>query len=148
MTFPKLLVQPPHHRVTCAHDKSSFKWILTFTNEENIDQPIITSEITQRCISWTFNWKAYRQRTTQEWQILTMDEQPENDQGQQMRGRRGVRTHGGRVKRQNRGRCRRGQEQRRISDEIKATEALIRWNKGHCCGPCCRSWLTMAEECS
>ncbi len=46
----------------------------------------------------------YRQRTTQELQILTMDEHPGNDQGQQTRGRRGVRMHGGRVQRQNIGR--------------------------------------------
>ncbi len=75
------------------------------------------SEIAQRHISWTFNWKAYRQ----ELQILMMDEHPGNDQGQQQRGRRGVRMHGGRVQRQNRGRGRRGQGQRRISDEIRAT---------------------------
>jgi len=63
----------------------------------------------------------YRQRTIQELQILTMDEHPENDQCQQTRGRRGVRMHGGRVKRQNRGRGRKGQGQRCISDEIRAT---------------------------
>ncbi len=92
-----------------------------FTNEENINQPIINQffEIAQRCISWTLIWKAYRQRTTQELQILTMDEHPGNDQDQQPRGRRGVRMHDGRV--HNRGRGRRGQEQRRISDEIRAT---------------------------
>jgi len=50
-----------------------------------------------------------------------MDEHPENDQGQQTRGRRGVRMLGGRVQRQNRGRCRRVQGQSRISDEIKDT---------------------------
>ncbi len=32
-------------------------------------------------------------------QILTMDEQTENYQGQHPRGRRGVRMHGGRVQR-------------------------------------------------
>ncbi len=57
----------------------------------------------------------------QEIQILMMDEHPGNDQGQQTRGRRGVMMHGGRVQRQNRGRGRRGQGQRRISDEIRAT---------------------------
>ncbi len=62
----------------------------------------------------------YRQRTTQELHILTVDEHPENDQGQQPRGRRGVRMCG-RVQRHNRGRGRRGQEQRCISDEIRAT---------------------------
>ncbi len=45
---------------------------------------------------------------------MTVDEQPENDQGQQMRGRRGVRMHGGGVQRQNRKRGRGGQGQRRI----------------------------------
>ncbi len=65
-----------------------------------------------------------------------MDEHPENDQGQQMRGRRGVRTHGGRVQRQNRGRGRREHEQRRISDEIRATvvdhvvDHGLQWLKG------------------
>ncbi len=63
----------------------------------------------------------YRQRTTQELQILTVDEHPENDQGQQLRGRRGVRMHGGSVQRQNRGRSRRGQGHKCISDEIRAT---------------------------
>ncbi len=37
----------------------------------------------------------YRQRTTQKLQILTVDEHPEKDQGQQTRGRRGVRMCGG-----------------------------------------------------
>ncbi len=37
----------------------------------------------------------YRQRTTQKLQILTVDEHPEKYQGQQMRGRRGVRMCGG-----------------------------------------------------
>ncbi len=73
----------------------------------------------------------YRQRTTQKLQILKMDEHPGNDQGQQTRGRRGVRMHGS-VQRQNRGR---GHGQRWISDDMH-----IRWNKGHCCGPCCQSW--------
>ncbi|XP_058650652.1 uncharacterized protein LOC131551612 [Onychostoma macrolepis] len=41
-----------------------------------------------------------------------MDEHPENDQGQQPRGRRGVKILGGRIQRQNRGRSRKGQEQR------------------------------------
>ncbi len=77
----------------------------------------------------------YRQRTTQELQILTMDEHPGNDQGQQTRGRRGVRMHGGRVQRQNSGRGRRGQGQRRISDEIRATIVDHAVNHG----------LTMAE---
>ncbi len=76
----------------------------------------------------------YRQRTTQELQILTMDEHPGNDQGQQPRGRRGVRMHGS-VQRQNRGRGRRGQGQRRISDEIRATVVDHVVNHG----------LTMAE---
>ncbi len=66
-------------------------------------------------------FEIYRQRKTQELQIMTMDEHPENDQGQQTRGRRGVRIHGGRVQSQNRGISRRGQGQRRISDEIRAT---------------------------
>ncbi len=41
-----------------------FKWILTFTNEENIDQPMINqfSEIAQRYISSTFDLKAYIDR--------------------------------------------------------------------------------------
>ncbi len=77
----------------------------------------------------------YRQRTTQELHILTMDEHPGNHQGQQLRGRRGVRMHGGRVQRQNRGRGRRGQGQRRISDEIRATAVDHVVNHG----------LTMAE---
>ncbi len=47
---------------------------------------------------------------------MTMYEHPENDQGLQPRGRRGVRMHGGRVHRQNIGRGRKGQGQRRISD--------------------------------
>ncbi len=80
----------------------------------------------------------YRQRTTQKLQILTMDEHPENDQGQQTRGRRGVRIHGGRVQRQNRGRGRRGQGQRHISGEIRATIVDHVVNHG----------LTMAEGCS
>ncbi len=80
----------------------------------------------------------YRQRTTQELQILTVDARPENDQGQQPRGRRGVRMHGGMVHRQNRGRGRRGQGQRRISDEIRATIVDHVVNHG----------LTMAEVCS
>ncbi len=80
----------------------------------------------------------YRQRTTQELQILTMIEHPENDQGQQTRGRRGVRMHGGSVQRQNRGRGRRGQGQRCISDEIRATIVDHAVNHG----------LTMAEGCS
>ncbi len=63
----------------------------------------------------------YIQRITQEIQIVTMDEHPGNNQGQQLRGRRGVRMYGGRVQRQNRGRGRRGQGQRRISDKIRAT---------------------------
>ncbi len=48
---------------------------MTFTNEENIDQPMTNqfSEIAERYISWTFNWKAYIDRTTQELQILTVD---------------------------------------------------------------------------
>ncbi len=59
-----------------------------------------------------------------------MDEHPENDQGQQPRGRRrGLKMHGGRVQRQNRGRSRRGLGQR-----------CVRWNKGHCCGTCCQPW--------
>ncbi len=69
----------------------------------------------------------YRQRTTQELQILTMDEHSGNDQGQQPRGRRGVRMHGGRG--------RRGQGQRCISDEIRATVVDHAVNHG----------LTMAE---
>ncbi len=69
---------------------------------------------------------------------MTVDEQPENDQGQQMRGRRGVRMHGGGVQRQNRERGRRGQGQRRISDEIRATIV----------GHVVNHVLTMAEGCS
>ncbi len=42
----------------------------------------------------------YRHRTTQGFQILTMDEHPENDEGQQPRGRRRVRMRGGRVQMQ------------------------------------------------
>ncbi len=42
----------------------------------------------------------YRQETTKELYILTMDEHPENDQGQQPRRRRGVRMHGERFQRQ------------------------------------------------
>ncbi len=30
MNFSKLLVQPPHHLVTCAHHKSSFSFFCTF----------------------------------------------------------------------------------------------------------------------
>ncbi len=71
----------------------------------------------------------YRQRTTQKLQILTMDEHPENDQGQQLRGRRGVRMHG-RVQRQNRGRGRRGQGQKCISDEIMLSIMALQWLKG------------------
>ncbi len=73
----------------------------------------------------------YRQRTTQELQILTMDEHPENDQGQQPRGRRGVRMHGS-VQGQNRGRGRgrRGQGQRCISDEIMLSIIALQWLKG------------------
>lgn len=59
----------------------------------------------------------YRQTTT-ELQFLTMDEQPGNEQGQQLRGRRGVKMYDGRVQSQNRGR---GQGHRRMSDEIRAT---------------------------
>ncbi len=38
-----------------------FKWILTFTNEENIDQPMTNqfSEIAQSYVSWIFNREAY-----------------------------------------------------------------------------------------
>ncbi len=80
----------------------------------------------------------YRQRTTEELHILTVDEHPENHQGQQTRGRRGVRMHGGSVQRQNRGRGRRGQGQRRISDEIRATIVDQVVNHG----------LTMAKVCN
>ncbi len=72
----------------------------------------------------------YRQRTTQKLQILTMNEHPENHQGQQPRGRRGVRMHGGRVHRQNRGRGRRGQGQRHISDEIMLSIMALQWLNG------------------
>ncbi len=68
---------------------------------------------------------------------MTMDEHPGNDQCQQPRGRRGVRMHGGRVQRQNRGRGRRGQGQRRIPDEIRAT--ILDHVVNH---------LTMTEGCS
>ncbi len=71
----------------------------------------------------------YRQRTTQKLQILKMDEHPENDQGQQPRGRRGVRMHGS-VQRQNRGRGRRGQGQKCISDEIMLSIMALQWLKG------------------
>ncbi len=71
----------------------------------------------------------YRQRTTQKLQILTMDEHPENDHGQQPRGSRGVRMHGS-VQRQNRGRGRRGQGQRCISDEIMLSIMALQWLKG------------------
>ncbi len=84
------------------------------------------------------NLQLERQRTTQELPILRVDEHPENYQGQQPWGRRGVRIHGGRVQRQNRGRNRRGQEQRCISDEIRATIVDRVVNHG----------LTMAEGCS
>ncbi len=79
----------------------------------------------------------YRQRTTQELQILTMDEHPENNQGQQTSGRRGVRMHGS-VQRQNRGRGRRGQGHKCISDEIRAAIVDRVVNHG----------LTMAKGCS
>ncbi len=79
----------------------------------------------------------YRQRTTQKLQILTIYEHPENDQGQQTRGRRGVRMHGS-VQRQNRGRGRRGHVHRCLSDEIRAAIVDRVINHG----------LTMAERCS
>ncbi len=60
----------------------------------------------------------YRQRTTQELRIQMMDEHPEHHQGQQTRGRRGGRMHGGRVQRPKRWRR---QGQRRTSDEIRDT---------------------------
>ncbi len=102
------------------------KWILTFTNEENIDQPIIKqfSEIAQRCISWPFNWEAYIDRGQHK--VTNSDE---NDQGQQLRGRRRVRMHGS-AQRQNRGRGRRGQGQRHISDEIMLSIMALQWLKG------------------
>ncbi len=65
----------------------------------------------------------------QELQILSMDEHPENNQGQQLRGRRGVRMHGWGVQRQNKG----------IGRRVR-TEMHVRWNKGHYCRPCCQSW--------
>ncbi len=71
----------------------------------------------------------YRQRTTQELQILMMDEHPENHQCQQPRGRRGVKMHVGSVQRQNRGRGRRGQGQKCISDEIMLSIRALQWLK-------------------
>ncbi len=94
------------------NEEPSSKALILRINSVTISSPSCRSKLLS---------KAYRQRTTQELQILTMYEHPENDQGQQTRGRRGVRIRGGRVQRQNRGRSRGGQGQRRISDEIRAT---------------------------
>ncbi len=113
--------------------------IVTFTNEDNINQPIINQffEIAQRCISWTLIWKAYRQRTTQELQILTMDEHPGNNQSTAERKKRS-KDAWWKGTTLNRGRGRGGQEQRCISDEIRATILDHVVNHG----------LTMAEVCS
>jgi len=67
-----------------------------------------------------------------------MDKHPENHPGQHPRGRGGVMTHGGSVQRQNRGRSRRDQGQRCISDEIRATAVDYVINQG----------LTKTEGCS
>ncbi len=71
----------------------------------------------------------YRQKTTKKLQILTMYEHPENDQGQQLRGRRGVRMHGS-AQRQNRGRGRRRRGQKHIADEIMLSFMALQWLKG------------------
>ncbi len=74
----------------------------------------------------------YRQRTTQELHILTMDEHPGNDQGQT--AERKTRSKDAWWK---------GTEaKQRKRQKRPRTEAHIRGKKGHYCGPCC---FIMAE---
>ncbi len=56
---------------------------MTFTNEENLGQPIINqfSEIAQKCISWTFYWKAYIGQHGGAWWKCTEEEADEAKDG-------------------------------------------------------------------
>ncbi len=103
MKFSKLLVQPPHHLVTCTHHKSSLSFFSTSFG--TFMQSIM-------CICLRFAT----------FSVANISK---------------IMLHGCVVEGY------RGKTEEEPGQKRPRTEVHIRLNKGHCCGPCSQSWLTM-----